>query len=114
MVGITHQKMTVIYFYITMSTSRAVAMWVFGFLSAGHGTKGFYQISIIMGISSPGAAKYHISMVHKTKGILAVTMEFSTGCLALCNRINLSGCGWLKPDQTSSSQFVLVVVHMTK
>ena len=27
----------------------------FGFLLAGHGTKGFYQISIIMGNSSPGA-----------------------------------------------------------
>ena len=52
-----------------------------------------------MGLSTPGMAKYHISLVHKTKGILAVTMEFSTGHLVLCNRINLSGCGWLKPDQ---------------
>ena len=28
-------------------------------------------------------------------------MESSTGPLALHNRINRSGCGWLKPDQTS-------------
>ena len=76
-----------------------------------------------MGLSTPGMvnfmAKYHILvLVHKTKRILAVTMElphhlylahcisiwlstettmeFSTRHLALCNRINLSGCGWLK------------------
>ena len=61
-----------------------------------------------MGLSTPGMAKYDISMVHKTKGILAVTMEFSTGHLALCNCINLSGCGWLKPDQASENQFNLV------
>ena len=76
-------------------------------------------------------AKYHtLLLVHKTKRILAVTMElpiiciwhiasasnlaqrqqwnFSTRHLALCNRINLSGYGWLKPDETSSSQFHLV------
>ena len=53
-------------------------------------------------------AKYHISVVHKTKEILAVTMEFSTGHLALCNRVNLSDCGWLKPDQASKNQFNLV------
>ena len=53
-------------------------------------------------------AKYHISVVHKTKGILAVTMKFSTGHLVLCNRVNLSGCGWLKLDQTSENQFNLV------
>ena len=35
-------------------------------------------------------------------------MESSTGHLVLCNRVNLSGCGWLKPDQASSSQFNLV------
>ena len=52
-------------------------MWVFGFLLAGHGRKDFYQISIIMGISSARVAKYHISIVHKTKGILVLTMEFS-------------------------------------
>ena len=61
-----------------------------------------------MGLLTPGVAKYHISVVHKTKGILAVTMEFSTGHMAPCNRINLSGCGWLKPHKTSSSQFDLV------
>ena len=53
-------------------------------------------------------AKYHISVVYKTKGILAVTMEFSSGHLALCNHINLSGRGWLKPDQASEYQFNLV------
>ena len=61
-----------------------------------------------MGLLNPGMAKYHISVVHKTKGILAVTMEFSTGHLALCNRINLSGCDWLEPDQASENQFNLV------
>ena len=50
-----------------------------------------------MGLLTPGMAKYHISMVHKTKGILAVTMEFSTGHLALCNRVNLSGCAGFPP-----------------
>ena len=38
--------------YVTWSTSRAVSHG-FGFLSAGHRTKGFDQISIIIGISSP-------------------------------------------------------------
>ena len=31
-----------------------------------------------MGISSAEGTEYHIGVVHKTKGILAVTMEFST------------------------------------
>ena len=61
-----------------------------------------------MGILTPGMAKYHVSVVHKTKGNLAVTMEFSTGHLALCNCVNLNGCGWLKPDQASENQFNLV------
>ena len=39
-------------------------------------------------------------------------MESSTGHVVLCNRITLSGCGWLKPDQASSSQFDVVYVHM--
>ena len=39
-------------------------------------------------------------------------MEISTGHLALCNCVNLSGCGWLKPDQASSSQLDLVRVYM--
>ena len=41
-------------------------------------------------------------------------MESSTGHLALCNHINLSGCGWLKLDQASSSQFDVVYVYMVK
>ena len=48
-------------------------------------------------------AKYYISFDFRP-----VAMEISTRHLALCNGINLSGCGWLKPDQTSSSQFDLV------
>ena len=31
----------------------------------------------------------------------ASTMEFSTRHLVPCNHVNLSGCGWLKPDQVS-------------
>ena len=67
----------------------------------GHGTKGFNQISIIKGISSPGAAKYHISVVHKTKGILAVTMEFSIRHLACFTPTVQVGCNQLKPVQVS-------------
>ena len=68
-----------------------------------------------MGLLTPGTVKYHISMVHKIKGMLAVTMEFSTGHLALYNCVNLSGCGWLKPDQASENQFNLVLsVHDIK
>ena len=48
-------------------------------------------------------AKYCISLNFRPS-----TMEFSTGHLVLCNHVNLRGCGWLKPDQTSSSQFHLV------
>ena len=66
------------------------------------------EIKLNYGTCVPGMAKYHISMFHKTKVILAVTMEFSTGHLVLCNRINLSDCGWLKPDQASENQFNLV------
>ena len=61
-----------------------------------------------MGLLTPGTAKYDISVVHKIKGMLAVTMEFSTGHLALYNRVNLTGCGCLKPDQASENQFNLV------
>ena len=32
-------------------------------------------------------------------------MESSTGHLAPCNRVNCSGCGWLKPDQTGLIEF---------
>ena len=39
-------------------------------------------------------------------------MENSTEHLAPCNHVNLSGCGWLKPDQASSSQFDVVYVYM--
>ena len=41
-------------------------------------------------------------------------MESSTGHLTLRNRVNHSGCGWLKPDQASSSQFDVVYVYMVQ
>ena len=54
-----------------------------------------------MGISSPSVAKYHISVVLKTKGILAVTMEFSTGYLVHFTPTVQVGWNQLKPDQSS-------------
>ena len=80
-------------------------VWVFGFLSAGHETEGFYQISIIMGISSLGATKYHINIVHKTKEIFAVTMEFSTKHLACFTLTVQVGWNQLKPAQSSLVSF---------
>ena len=51
--------------------------------SVGTGKQlAFDQISMIMGLSTPGGQ----------------------------SSSNVSGCGWLKPDQTSSSQFDLVEV----
>ena len=54
-----------------------------------------------MGISSPGATKYHISVVHKTEGILAVRMEFSTRHLAHFTPAVQVGWNQLKPAQSS-------------
>ena len=60
------------------------------FLMAGHETKGFHQIFNYflnkMQLSTPGTAnlmaKYHILvLVHKTKRILAVTMELPIICI---------------------------------
>ena len=50
-------------------------------------------------------AKYHISIVHKTKGILAVTMEFSTKHLVCFTPAVQVGWIQLKPDQSSLVQF---------
>ena len=57
------------------------------------------------------AAKYHISISLEDKEILAVTMEFSISyrniTFASKNYIS-TYFGWLRPVQTSSSQFGLV------
>ena len=58
-----------------------------------------------MAISSPRAAKYHISVVHKTKGILAVTMEFSTRHLVHFTPAVQVGWNQLKRAQSSLVQF---------
>ena len=77
----------------------------FGFLSAGHGTKGFYQFSVIMGLLTPGAvkvtAKYCVSLDFRPS-----TMEFSTRHLALCNRIYLSGCSQFNQVGTGHNWFL--------
>ena len=52
------------------------------FLTAGHETKEFHQI---LNISIKCNSRPSHSARH----------------LVLCNRVNLSGCGWPKPDQTS-------------
>ena len=50
-------------------------------------------------------AKYHISIVHKMKAILAVTMEFSTKHLACFTPAVQVGWNQLKPVQSSLVQF---------
>ena len=58
-----------------------------------------------MGISSPRVAKYHISIVYNTKGILAVTMEFSTRHLVCFTPAVQVGWNQLRLVQTSWNQF---------
>ena len=50
-------------------------------------------------------AKYYINFDFRP-----IAMEFSTGHLALCNRIYLSGCGQFKQVETRSNQLGLVPV----
>ena len=52
-------------------------------------------------------AKYYVSFDFRP-----VAMEFSTGHLALCNRVYLSGCSQFKQVGTRSNQLDLVPVHM--
>ena len=53
------------------------------------------------------AAKYYVSFDFRP-----VAMEFSTGHLALCDRVYLSGCSQFKQVGTRSDQLDLVPVHM--
>ena len=92
--------------YITVlrSTSRAASRG-FCFLLAGHWTKGFYQISIIIRIYSPEdqivMAKYYISFDSRPSAI-----EFSTRHLVLCNCIYLSGCSQCEQVGTGQNWFL--------
>ena len=58
-------------------------------------------------LAAKRTAKYYISFDFRP-----VAMEFSTGHLALCNRIYLSGCGQFKQVETRSNQLDLAPVHM--
>ena len=71
-------------------------------------TRNFIK-SLNYGTLDPWRSKYRLRTLHQH---LEIIMESSTGHLVLCNHVNLSGCGWLKPDETSSSQLDLVVVYM--